>query len=106
MRKDLKDNMTTEECNLLKLLEKEKYDYMYRNEKGQLIALREKDNKIVLIDSNYFSIVTEPCPIYIIKKAMKYGTNVDIETLEFWLQLLTTGRVETVINILKHRVKK
>lgn len=106
MKKGLKDNMTIDERKILELLEKEKYDYMYRNEKEQLLALREKDNKTVLIDSNYFPIVTEPCPIYIIKKAIKHGTSTDVETLELWLHLLRTGRVETVINILKLRVKK
>lgn len=95
--------MTTEERKTLEFLKTAKYDYVYRNEKEQLIGFREKDQKKILLDCTCFQTITEPCPIYQLEQLAKHNINKDVLTT--WLWFLENGRVETVINILKEKIK-
>lgn len=91
--------MTDSELKALEILKKQKFDYVFRNDAGQLFAI--KGDYKLLLDSEYFPTITIPCPIYQLERVYKCPTDIDKEILKVWIHFLESGKTDVVIRSLR-----
>lgn len=91
--------MTENEFKTLEMLIDRKFDHVYRNDSGQLFAV--KGDYKLLLDSECFPSVTIPCPIYQLEQIDKHPINIDHEILKVWIYFLENNKPDIILRAMK-----